>query len=83
MKTEYINDLTNDNLNTIKKINNFEKEVKDVKLDDVSNEAEKVYFLYDNQNLVRETFISEINKHVYLIGGISFFDKIRSDGKIC
>ena len=50
--------------------------------DDASNEAEKANFLYDNQNLVRETFISEINKHVYLTGGISFFDKIRSDGKI-
>ena len=82
LKTERIKDLTNDNLNTIKKFNNFDKEVGEAKLDDVSNEAEKAYFLYDNQNLVRETFISEINKHVYLIGGISFFDKIRSDGKI-
>ena len=82
LKTEHIKDLTNGNLNTIKKFNNFDKEVEDTKLDDASNEAEKANFLYDNQNLVRVTFTSEINKHVYLISGISFFDKIRSDGKI-
>ena len=40
------------------------------------------YFLYDDSNVIRETFISEINKKVPLIGSISYFDKVSLDDEI-
>ena len=54
-------------VNVIKKFNNLDQEVKDAKIDDVISASEHAYFLYDNQNLIRETFISEINNQVHLI----------------
>ena len=74
--------LTVKDVNVIRKFNNLDQEVKDVKIDDVISASEHAYFLYDNQNLVRETSISEINKQVHLIGSISFFDKIAADSKM-
>ena len=59
---EYEKSLTNDEVNTIKKFYNFDEEVENGNLDDVVNASENSYFLYDNQNLIRETFISEIEK---------------------
>ena len=44
--------------------------------------SEYAYFLYDNQNIIKETFISEINKKVSLIGSISFFDKVKDNGEM-
>ena len=79
---EHKKSLTANGINAIKKFNNLDQEVKDAKIDDVISASEHAYFLYDNQNLIHETFISEINKHVHLIGSISFFDKIAADGKI-
>ena len=79
---KYTKSLTNVDINTIKNVNNFDKYVEDAKLDDVANESERSYFLYDNQNLIQETFISEIQKQVYLLENISFFGKIESDGKL-
>ena len=79
---EHKKSLTAKDVNVIKKFNNLDQEVKDAKIDDVISASEHAYFLYDNQNLVRETFISEINKQVHLIGSISFFDKIAADGKM-
>ena len=66
----------------IKSFNNYDKEVALAKLNDIAHPSEHAYFLYNTQNLIRETFISEINKQVNLIGSISFFDKIAKDGKI-
>ena len=74
--------MTAKDVNVIKKFNNLDQEVKDAKIDGVISASEHAYFLYDNQNLVRETLISEINKQVHLIGSISFFDKIAADGKM-
>ena len=79
---EHKKSLTAKDVNAIKKFNNLDQEVKDAKIDDVISVPEHAYFLYDNQNLVRETFLSEINKQVHLIGSISFFDKIAADGKM-
>ena len=39
------------------------------------------YFLYDNNALIRETFIKEINKKVNLIGSIAFYEKAEKSGK--
>ena len=44
--------------------------------------SQNSYFLYDNQNIIRETFISELQKQAYLIGGISFFDKVDKSSKM-
>ena len=44
--------------------------------------SQEGYFLYDNSNIIKETFISEINKKVPLIGSISYFDKVNADDKI-
>ena len=44
--------------------------------------SEYAYFLYDNQNIIKETFISEINKKVSLTGSISFFDKVKDSGEM-
>ena len=40
------------------------------------------YFLYDDTNIVKETFISELEKKVSLTGSISYFDKVNSENKI-
>ena len=37
--------------------------------------------MYDNDNLIRETFISELNKKVNLIGSITFYEEINKQGK--
>ena len=79
---EHKKGLTAKDVNVIKTFNNLDQEVKDAKIDDVISASEHAYFLYDNQNLVRENFISELNKQVHLIGSISFFDKIAADGKM-
>ena len=79
---EHKKSLTAKDVNVIKKFNNLDQKVKDAKIDDVISASEHAYYLYDNQNLVRETFISEVNKQVHLIGSISFFDKIAADGKM-
>ena len=42
---------------------------------------EHSYFLYDNKSLIRETFITELNKKIYLIGSIAFYDKAVETGK--
>ena len=79
---EHKKSLTAKDVNVIKRFNNLDQEVKDAKIDYLISASEHAYFLYDNQNLVRETFISEINKQVHLIESISFFDKIAADGKM-
>ena len=38
--------------------------------------------MYGNQNLIRETFISELNKTIHLVGAITFFDVIPKNGKV-
>ena len=74
--------MKNDQVKTIKKFNKFDQEVDNANLDNVVDASENSYILYDNQNIIRETFISEIQKQVHLIGGVSFFDKIGLDGKM-
>ena len=44
--------------------------------------SQEGYFLYDDSNIIRETFILEINKKVPLIGSISYFDKVNSDDEV-
>ena len=68
----------------IKKFNKFEKEVEEanVKGSEDGSAREHSYFVYDNQNLIRETFISELNKTIHLVGAITFFDVIPKSGKV-
>ena len=33
------------------------------------------YFLYDKSNLIKQTFVTEINKLLSTYGSISYFDK--------
>ena len=78
------NKLTSTELRDIKKFNKFEKEVEeaDVKGFEDGSAREHSYFVYDNQNLIRETFISELNKTIHLVGAIIFFDVIPKSGKV-
>ena len=73
------------NWTIIEKFNNYKKQVKDASLKDINKVikvSEHAYFLYDNQNIIRETSISEINKKVSLIGSVWYFVKTGSDGKM-
>ena len=78
------NKLTSTELADIKIFNKFEKEVEEanVKEFEDSSAKEHSYFVYDNQNLIRETFISELNKTIHLVGAITFFDVIPKSGKV-
>ena len=76
-----------DDLGDAKKLNSSLDNIK--RLIQESEKVEKTlgisqegYFFYDDSNVIRETFISEINKKVPLIGSISYFDKVNSDDKI-
>ena len=69
-------------IKVIKNFNNYDKKVKDANLNDLIKAAEYAYFLYENQNIITETFISEINKKVNLIGSISYFGNTEDNGKI-
>ena len=71
--------LTDAKINQLKNYNNYDDKVKDIKAIKLSREHS--YFLYDNKSLIRETFVTELNKKIYLIGSISFYDKENSDGK--
>ena len=79
---DYTKTLTADEIKTIKKYNRFDEEVANANLNNVVTASQNSYFLYDNQNIIRETFISELQKQVYLIGGISFFDKVDKSSKM-
>ena len=50
-------------------------------IETVKASREHSYFLYDNNALIREAFITEINKKVYLIGSITFYEKADKTGK--
>ena len=78
----YTKTLSANETETIKKFNSLDEEVTNANLDNVVTASQNSYFLYDNQNIIRETFISELKKQVYLIGGISFFDKVDKIGKM-
>ena len=79
---DYTKDLTADQIKAIKKFNRFDEEVANANLNNVVTPSQNSYFLYDNQSMIRDTFISELQKQVYLIGGISFFDKVDESGKM-
>ena len=80
-KSEFSYSLTTTNLNTIKRFNNFDDELKDINIEVAKTSYEHSYFLYDNNSLIRETFVSELNKRVYLIGSISFYEEANETGK--
>ena len=69
-------------INAIKNFNNYDKMVKKVKFDNSLSISEYAYFLYDNLNIIKETFISQINKNVSLIGSIYFFSNVKNDGRM-
>ena len=81
IKSEFSYSLTTTNLNTIKRFNNFDDELKDINIEVAETSYEHSYILYDNNSLIRETFVSELNKRVYLIGSTSFYDKVNETGK--
>ena len=81
IKSEFSYILTTTNLNTIKKFNNFDDELKDINIEVAKTSYEHSYFLYDNNSLIKETFVSELNKRVYLIGSISFYEEVNETGK--
>ena len=78
------NKLTSTELADIKKFNKVEKEVEEVNVKGFEDGSAKEhsYFVYDNQNLIHETFISELNKTIHLVGAITFFDVIPKSGKV-
>ena len=76
-KSEFSYNLKTTNLNIIKKFNNFD----DSKIEVAKTSYEHSYFLYDNNSLIRETFVSELNKRVCLIGSISFYEEANETGK--
>ena len=65
-------------MNELLKLNNYEKAIKDVdftNLKTIKKPSEHAFFLYENQNIIKETFISEINKRVSLLGRVWYFVK--------
>ena len=74
-------DLTASNLNAIKKYNNYNDRLKDLNVNNLKTAHEHSYFLYDNNGLIRESFITELNKKVYLIGSIAFYEEVNEAGK--
>ena len=60
IKSEFSYSLTTTNLNTIKKFNNFDDELKDINIEVAKTSYEHSYFLYDNNSLIRETFCLRI-----------------------
>ena len=74
--------LTTAQMNSIKNFNNYDKMAKETEAYNLLSISEYAYFLYDNQNIIKETFISEINRKVSLIGSISFFDKVKDSGEM-
>ena len=77
----YTYDLTTSKLNTLKNYNDCSDNLKDLKIETIKLSREHSYFLYDNKSLIRETFITELNKKIYLIGTIAFYDKAVDTGK--
>ena len=73
--------ITNDKFNTIKKYNDYSDKFKNLNIETVKASREHSNFLYDNNALIRETFITEINKKVNLIGSITFYEKADKTGK--
>ena len=74
--------LTKNQTDDVRNFNNYKNQVKNAKLNDLIEAAEYAYFLYENQNIIKETFISEIDKKVNLIGNISYFGTTESDGRM-
>ena len=74
--------LSDREMKIIKNFNKYDKKVKDANLNNLIKAAEYAYFLYENQNIIKETFISEVNKMVNLIGSISYFGTTESDGRM-
>ena len=71
----------------LEKFNNYKKQVDDadpsnVEKSDLILASEHAFFLYDNQNIIKETFISEINKKVSLIGSLWYFVKTGCNGRM-
>ena len=81
IKSEFSYSLTAANLNIIKDFNNFDDELKDINIEVAKTSYEHSYFLYDNNSLIRKTFASELNKRVYLIGSISFYEEVNETGR--
>ena len=73
--------LTDVKFNILKNYNDNSDSMKDLKIEAIKLSREHLYFLYDNKSLVRETFITELNKKIYLIGSIAFYDKGIKTGK--
>ena len=44
--------------------------------------SQEGYFPYNDTNIIKETFISELEKKVSLISSISYFDKVNSENRI-
>ena len=80
------NNIEIEDLGDAKKINssldNIKRLIKESeKVEKTIGISQEGYFLYDDSNIIKETFISEINKRVPLIGSISYFDKVNADDK--
>ena len=79
--SSYTYHITTDKLNIIKKYNDYNNSLKDFNIESIKTSREHSYFLYDNNALIRETFITEINKKVNLIPFIAFYEKAEKSGK--
>ena len=79
--TSYNYDITTTKLNTIKNYNDYSNNFENLHIKTIKASREHSYFLYDNNALIRETFITEINKRVNLIGSINFYEKAEKTGK--
>ena len=77
----YTYDLTDAKLKALKNYKDYSDSLKDLKTETIKLSREHSYFLYDNKSLIRETFITELNKKIYLTGSIAFYDKGVETGK--
>ena len=72
--------MTKKNNSTVLEVEELVEAVK--KVEKTIGISQEGYFLYEDSNIIKETFISDPEKRVSLIGSTSYFDKINSDSKV-
>ena len=83
----YEKTITTAEMGHLEKFNNYKKQVDDVDPSNVEKSdlilaSEHAFILHDNQNIIKETLISKINKKVSLTGSLWYFVKTGSSGRM-
>ena len=60
----------------------IEDAIKNYKNVSVVHYINESYFLYDKHDLIKETFITGLNKKILIYGSISYFNKKKAENEI-